>query len=401
MKSISPVDPAELKAQLRLPFLDGLRALAALWVVLGHCHLFAYGWNSHQSIWTKVINTLLYLHLGVVVFLVLSGFCLALPVLRNKNRLSDGVLTFFKARAKRILPPYFAILCLILLINFFIPLGAWGRHPIGLTPTISWEVLAVNFSLMQDFYPQFNVINCPFWSIATEWHLYFFFPLLAFFLRKFGALIAFVLSCVLAGAIVWLSSHPPQFVSNLQMTIMTPSYFLYLFVFGIFAAWLTFGEGYLQRRRKQWLILLPLFAAALVWFVSLMNTYAIKDAATASRFAEQAQTIDIVFAVLVGIGLVWLAGRAPQSMARRLLESKALTKIGHFSYSLYLIHIPILAITNHVIEKMHLASNLTHLHFAILVVVGAGLSLVSANIFCKIFESGLWWRWIAGFKNKV
>lgn len=401
MKILSQIDPVEPKIQSRLPFLDGLRALAALWVVLGHCHLFAYGWNSHQSIWTKAINALLYLHLGVVVFLVLSGFCLTLPVLRNQNRLSAGVLGFFKARASRILPPYFAILCLILLINFLIPLGTWGRHPIGLTPTISWEILAVNFSLMQDFYPQFNAINGPFWSIATEWHLYFFFPLLVFFLRKFGALIAFALSCILASAIVWIASHPPQFVSNLQMTIMTPSYFLYLFVFGMFAAWLAFGEGYLQRRRKQWLILLPLFAAALVWFVSLMNTYTITDAASATRFAEQAQTIDIVFAVLVSIGLIWIAGRAPHSMVRRLLEGKALTKIGHFSYSLYLVHIPILAITNHLIEKMHLPTNLMHLHFAILVVFGTGLSLVFANIFCKIFESGLWWRWIVGLKNKA
>lgn len=399
MKSISQVDLAKSRAQSRLPFLDGLRALAALWVVLGHCHLFAYGWNSHQSIWTKAINALLYLHLGVVVFLVLSGFCLALPVLRNQNRLSAGVLGFFKARATRILPPYFAILCLILLINFFIPLGTWGRHPIGLTPTISWEILAVNFSLMQDFYPQFNAINGPFWSIATEWHLYFFFPLLVFFLRKFGALIAFVLSCIVASAIVWVANHPLQFVSNWHMTIMTPSYFLYLFVFGLFAAWLAFGEAHMQRRRKQWLILLPLFAAALVWFVSLMNTYAIQDAASATRFAEQAQTIDIVFAVMVSIGLVWLAGRAPHSMVRRLLEGKALTKIGHFSYSLYLVHIPVLAITNHLIEEMHLPTNLMHLHFAILVVVGTGFSIVFANMFCKIFETGLWWRWISGVKK--
>jgi peptidoglycan/LPS O-acetylase OafA/YrhL len=379
--------------RLRLPFLDGLRALAALWVVLGHCHLFAYNWRAHESIWTKVVNVLLYLHLGVVVFLVLSGFCLALPVVRNQNRLSKSVWEFFKGRIMRILPPYFAILCVILLINFEWPIVAWGRHPNGLTPTIPWDVLLVNFSLMQDFFPGLNTINGPFWSIATEWHLYFFFPLLVLVLRKLGALVAFVLSCLFAAAIVWISGHPPEWVSQWHMTILTPPYFFYLFVFGVFAAWWSFGENHLARRAKQWM-LVPLFTCACIWFAQLMQANGVSDTATAARFAAHAKTIDMVFSVIVAITLIGLAGSSPAMWVRRFLESKIMTKIGHFSYSLYLVHIPVVACVNHAIEQLELPTNLMHLHFILLAVFGTGISLLFAKGFSMLFETNLWWRWM-------
>ncbi len=35
---------------LRLPFLDGLRAFAALWVVFGHSHLFVLGWKRSGNL---------------------------------------------------------------------------------------------------------------------------------------------------------------------------------------------------------------------------------------------------------------------------------------------------------------------------------------------------------------
>ena len=53
-------------------------------------------------------NWLLYGHLAVDVFIVLSGFCLMLPVARSGGALADGARGFFVRRARRILPPYFA-----------------------------------------------------------------------------------------------------------------------------------------------------------------------------------------------------------------------------------------------------------------------------------------------------
>ena len=55
-----------------------------------------------------------------------------------------------------------------------------------------------------------------------------------------------------------------------------------------------------------------------------------------------------------------------------------------------LVHIPILAIVNHLIENLHLPNNLTHLHFALLVVIGGGISLSFAYYFSRLFETMKW-----------
>ena len=50
-------------------------------------------------------------HYAVAVFIVLSGFCLMLPVTRDPNgRLPGGFAAYLGRRARRILPPYYAAL---------------------------------------------------------------------------------------------------------------------------------------------------------------------------------------------------------------------------------------------------------------------------------------------------
>ncbi|WP_410959855.1 acyltransferase family protein, partial [Salmonella sp. SAL4356] len=55
-------------------------------------------------------------HLAVSIFIVISGFCLALPVVAAGDRMRDGSLNFFKRRARRILPPYYGALAFSLLL---------------------------------------------------------------------------------------------------------------------------------------------------------------------------------------------------------------------------------------------------------------------------------------------
>ncbi len=381
-----------LQQSIRLPFLDGLRALCAIWVLIGHSHLFAYGWKSHQSVWTQAANVFLYLHLGVVVFLVLSGFCLILPVLRNGNRLPMSISRFFKARALRILPPYYACLVLILLLNYVFPIVAWGRHPQGLTDTISWQALSVNFALLQDFFPQYANINGPFWSIAIEWHIYFLFPIVVAMLARFGGRGMLIGGLVFAAMINWSAMHAPMWMDAIGVTILSPSYFFYLFVFGCFAGYLSFAleSKYLELRNGM----LAVFAAiAFTWFVYLIRRYSIVDAKSAGVFFDHAKTIDMVFAVMVMVFLVFLASATTSKVRAKLLhllEFKPLVSIGHFSYSLYLVHIPILAVVHHQVELLQLPTNFEHLHFAFVALIGGACSLVFAWGFSRIFERKVW-----------
>src|SRR5438046_15232 len=78
-----------------LDFLDSIRALAALYVAAGH----VYRLLPLSSRTGKLASCLSLGHFAVSVFIVLSGYCLMLPVVRGDGTLRGGVGTFLKRRA--------------------------------------------------------------------------------------------------------------------------------------------------------------------------------------------------------------------------------------------------------------------------------------------------------------
>ncbi|HLH78655.1 MAG TPA: acyltransferase family protein [Chthonomonas sp.] len=137
----TPVSAKEAP-RLRLEFLDGLRGFASLYVMVYHCFL---GYNSLTnqlaslpSYWMGKLIKLLYFglfnfgHEAVVVFIVLSGYVLMLPVARTQDgHMPKGVWDYFKRRARRILPPYYAALAICFLLVAFVPHmeGLWDNKP--------------------------------------------------------------------------------------------------------------------------------------------------------------------------------------------------------------------------------------------------------------------------------
>jgi peptidoglycan/LPS O-acetylase OafA/YrhL len=71
-----------------LDYLDGLRAFAALFVVLHHAYLqtwpvIAYPDAGPDKLVGFWLGWLIYGHFSVTFFMALSGFCLMMPVLRS------------------------------------------------------------------------------------------------------------------------------------------------------------------------------------------------------------------------------------------------------------------------------------------------------------------------------
>src|SRR5215218_5265657 len=111
----SPPAPAR-GAAYRVGWLDGIRAGAALFVVLHHMWLAVWpSFPSNAGPWW--VGWLLYGHLAVAVFIVVSGFSLALAPLRHGARLNGGVPRFVRRRAWRILPAYWAALVLSTIVT--------------------------------------------------------------------------------------------------------------------------------------------------------------------------------------------------------------------------------------------------------------------------------------------
>src|SRR4051794_4018005 len=108
--------PAAIAAQTpgverrgRVEWLDGVRGCAAVYVMLHHIWLAAYPhFPVNSGPW--YLGWLLYGHLGVAVFIVVSGFSLTLQPTRHGMRLPGGARGFGRRRAWRILPAYWAAL---------------------------------------------------------------------------------------------------------------------------------------------------------------------------------------------------------------------------------------------------------------------------------------------------
>src|SRR4051794_41615722 len=93
----------EASAQRRVTGLDGIRGLAALFVVVHHTYLESfpgYPVNTGPS-W---LGWMLYGHLAVVVFIALSGFSLAVAPARRDWQLG-GKARFAHRRGRRHPPP--------------------------------------------------------------------------------------------------------------------------------------------------------------------------------------------------------------------------------------------------------------------------------------------------------
>src|SRR3954469_18824038 len=168
----------------RVVGLDGIRGLAALFVVLNH--IFERAWPgypaaNHAPFWAA---WMLYGRFAVIIFIALSGFSLGLGPARSGWRF-DSIAGFARRRAWRILPPYWAALVFSLLMTWFVV--AQPRHPVP----DGWSV-AVYGLMLQDLVPAGSP-NRAFWSIAVEAQLYVLLPLLLLLVRRAGGIAMTVL----------------------------------------------------------------------------------------------------------------------------------------------------------------------------------------------------------------
>lgn len=112
MEKPSPtsIEAPSTSSALHLGYLDGLRGLAAVFVVLHHAFLQVVARDSLPVWATQVLQPLYFWRYAVDLFIVLSGFCLMLPIVKGDGALRGGAWKFFQRRAWRILPTYFLAL---------------------------------------------------------------------------------------------------------------------------------------------------------------------------------------------------------------------------------------------------------------------------------------------------
>jgi peptidoglycan/LPS O-acetylase OafA/YrhL len=166
----------------RLAGVDGLRAFAALWVVMFHITAFSQASFPHPNVVMLLLRSG---STGVSLFLVLSGFCLYVPFAGgNESRFTSR--DFFLRRCRRLLPAYYTSLVCVLVL--YVGVGAWLGFQRFNPNQLAWQLLA-HVTLTHSLFPDtFYALDGAYWSLALEWQLYLALPLLIWGIRRYGML---------------------------------------------------------------------------------------------------------------------------------------------------------------------------------------------------------------------
>jgi len=350
------VDP---RARARVVGLDGLRGLAALFVVVHHCWLMTFhGYPRNTGpFW---LGWLLYGHFAVVVFITLSGFSLAISPARKGWQLG-GKARFAQRRAWRILPPYWAALVFSLII-------AWGLQVAQPASTLpNGKSVVVYGLLVQDIFGA-PVPNGAFWSIAVEAQLYLVFPILLVILRRFGAAAVLAAVTVPVAAIGLLA---PQVSIVDKLMRLTPE-FAPLFAIGLLAAGIISASYRIRRLPLQWLAALAA-APVLVLIVVKGSVWTVTNLFW----------IDLAVGPAIALLLAAVATRRPAPLVW-LLGTRPVRSLGTFSYSLYLVHAPIVVALARKFVGPHVPPGLPA--FWVTLAIAVPLSVGFARLFATFFE---------------
>ena len=150
---------------------------------------------DHAPFWA---GWFIYGRFAVVVFIVLSGFSLALSPARHGWRL-DAFSRFAQRRARRILPAYWAALAFSLAV-------AWLIVPQPGHGVPDAKSVLVNGLLVQNIVGAHSP-NAAFWSMAVEAQLYLLFPLLLLIVRRRGAIVMLAAVTLIVAAVGIVGPH--------------------------------------------------------------------------------------------------------------------------------------------------------------------------------------------------
>ncbi len=296
--------------------LESLRGWAILLVVIFHYAGMIgpdYLWPLNQS---ETLQALSFAgNTGVSLFFVLSGFLLTRPFLQrlsNDQPLQIG--RFFLARALRILPLY-----LIVVVSTWIITG----NPACLK---AMAFIPIGFEVFP--------FSVPWWSLSTEIQFYIVLPLLIYALScrrlRFLVLIALFASLIIYAYLLQTTNLLEEF-RFLKNSLPDRAS---AFVGGGVAAWLVAkrGEKHLRPVAASFLLLVSLASliALLHWYGKTGLRQAMIDFPLFHYFE----------AVLWSIVLFSLI--QPRCILKNALCNPLFDWFGRISYSVYLLHVPII-----------------------------------------------------------
>lgn len=349
----STVSQQTKPAKRRLDYIDALRGAACLWVLMHHT--FSSMPAPNGLLHYPVIAFTNFCSIGwlrVSLFLVLSGFCLFYPFVArgSLSEIRVNILTFARRRAMRILPPYYAALVLLSVLEI-----AVNHHHGGHWDSGHWDwhgvlhgrkdILAHLFMLHNLWPDSIASVSPAFWSLALECQLYVIFPLLVWMATRFG--LKSILVATFAISLGWQMFCYSHLGFAADWTPKLAVYYHALpgrcfeFAAGMTAAYFVACPRAGQSRTALAVILVPLLSA--LYFVLEV-----------SRFGP---LCDQVWGAIFASSLL-LLGQVPDARFQSHPALRGLVWIGAISYSVYLMHGPLISVLSP--HFLHIPDSLSH-----------------------------------------
>jgi peptidoglycan/LPS O-acetylase OafA/YrhL len=346
-----------------------LRALACLTVVLNHAVAEAFPVFYRVDIPPMLSFLRLWFafgHHAVTAFIVVSGFCLGLPLAGDDFSKPVKFGQFMARRIARILPPYYAALLISIVVCF-----TMFKYPVGIHFDFSAHPrpsdIVSHFLLIQNVFGTGH-INYSLWSIATELHIYMLFPLLVSLLRKSKGWLFVGLIAVVAYGLSFLTTN-----TRLDRAAL---HFNSAFICGIAASWVTKSEHPAAVRLRNIVGWSPVFLTG-------FGCIALWTSAVPLREYQSIQLPQDAI-VMITVSALLIACTNSKSLLRNVLECRSLVWIGERSYSLYLLHVPIQA----ALLKVAITTlELTHTErLVFMMTVGLALLMCVTYVFHRFIE---------------
>jgi peptidoglycan/LPS O-acetylase OafA/YrhL len=302
----------------RLPELDGLRGVAILAVVVAHY----FGEVSHG------VPALTAGWLGVELFFVLSGFLIGGILMDNRNS-PNLFSTFYVRRAFRIVPIYYVVLTVVLLVSASLRV-AHGWVPATMAPALYFTYVQNIAMAASGTIDGFWLL--PTWTLAVEEQFYLLLPLLIYLLpRRYAVYLSIVaiLSGPVLRGVLFAATHGHATAAFSVLPCRWDALFL-----GVLAA-------YVYRKRE---LFEKLLRRNVLQFAALAGAWGALFFAVVDRLYNT-KLFDVLgyslTAFCFAAVLLMAVGGLP---VRRRFEGQALRTLGQISYGLYLIHQPILGL---------------------------------------------------------
>lgn len=385
--------PGASRGAARFPCFDGLRAIAALAVVVYHV-VTTYDLTTLTLSWGWIDRLG---NFGVAVFFLISGFLLYRPFVLShfESRPAPGLGGFWKRRFFRIFPGYWVALTFMVYV-------------LGLMTIQTVEGFLTAYGLLQNYragYPLYGLgVE---WTLVIEVSFYLVLPFIAMALRSFtrsraslraklrAQLIGLLgLYAIAMGARFWrlwiLDAPTPKRGDWLPLTQIDHWIVGYLdwFALGMLlavgSAWLAVGGRlpWIARALGRHPVVCWLLSIELFWVGQQLH---LPTNVLGTLTRTQSFGVALIFG-LVAFLLIFPAvfGPQDQSVLRRFLQARVMVALGTISYGIYLWHI----IWVREVKAWTLSGDLPKnlwLWFAVVL----GLTLLSATLSYHLVEKPL------------